>query len=257
VLAFGLSAFAVGSSAVTVIAGALVDRLSARRLVPFSLVAMFLACLTLAGVGSAEGALLYFGLLGVQSGLMSVIHGAIWAEIYGVTHLGSISALATPAMVFASGLAPALVGILIGWYWTVTSIALLMAGYTVAATILATVGIRGALGGVRERKCPLARSGDASPLSTDSDVHERQPSALQLPRHRSTQGWCPASEVRHHLQRALERTWRSKGHEQAHVSSVVQTPKSASDTCREVVADFGITTRAVARCAPPLSGSAG
>lgn len=145
VLAFGLSAFAVGSFAMMIVAGMLVDRLTTRRLVPFSLAPVVLACLTLAGTVSGEGALLFFALLGIQSGLMSVVHGAIWAEVYGVTHLGSIRAFATSAMVFASGLAPALVGALIGWQWSVTSIALLMAGYAVFATILATAGVRGLL----------------------------------------------------------------------------------------------------------------
>jgi MFS family permease len=142
VLAFGLSVFAVGSFAMMLIAGVLVDRMSARRLVPFCLIPLALACTTLALTDSTFGALTFFGLLGAQSGLMSVIHGAIWAEIYGITHLGSIRAFATSMMVFSTGLAPAVLGALIGWQWSVTSIALLLAGYTVIATVSASIGIR-------------------------------------------------------------------------------------------------------------------
>jgi MFS family permease len=142
VLAFGLSVFAVGSFVMMLAAGVLVDRISARRLIPFCLIPLASACTTLALTDSTFGALAFFGLLGVQSGLMAVIHGAIWAEIYGITHLGSIRAFATSMMVFSSGLAPAVVGALIGWQWSITSIALLLVGYTVSATVLAAIGIR-------------------------------------------------------------------------------------------------------------------
>ena len=48
VLAFGLSVFAVGSFAMMLVAGVLVDRTSARELIPFSLIPLALACTTLA-----------------------------------------------------------------------------------------------------------------------------------------------------------------------------------------------------------------
>jgi len=90
-----------------------------------------LACAILAATDSTLGPLAFFSLLGVQSSLMSVIHGAVWAEVYGVIHLGAIRAFATSTMVFASGLAPAIVGALIGWGWIIAAIALMLTVYSV------------------------------------------------------------------------------------------------------------------------------
>ena len=81
------------------ITGVLVDRLTTRRLMPFSLVPTILACAVLASTESRLDALAFFSLLGVQSGLMSGIHSAVWAEVYGVIHLGAIRAFATSTMV--------------------------------------------------------------------------------------------------------------------------------------------------------------
>jgi MFS family permease len=141
VLAFGLTAFAAGSFVMMLTTGVLVDRLTTRRLMPFSLLPTILACAVLAATDSRWGALVFFSLLGVQSGLMSVIHVAVWAEVYGVIHLGAIRAFATSTMVFASGLAPAIVGVLIGWEWTIAGIVLLLAAYSVIASGAALFGV--------------------------------------------------------------------------------------------------------------------
>jgi hypothetical protein len=80
-IASSLSVFAVGSLAMMIVAGPLVDRFSARRLVPVCLTPLALACLILALSHGTPGALALFGLLGVGSGLTAVMLGAIWAEL--------------------------------------------------------------------------------------------------------------------------------------------------------------------------------
>jgi MFS family permease len=132
-IASSLSVFAAGSLAMMILAGALVDRFSARRLVPFCLSPLALACLILAASDGTGGALVFFGLLGVGSGLTAVMVGAIWAEIYGITHLGAIRAFGASVMVFSSGLAPVVVGVMFDWGWSVDAIALGCAGYCAAA----------------------------------------------------------------------------------------------------------------------------
>ena len=132
-IASSLAVFAVGSFAMMVVAGPLVDRFSARRLVPFCLAPLAVACVTLAFSNAALGAVAFFALLGVGSGLTAVILGAIWAELYGVTHLGAIRAFGASAMVFSSGLAPVAMGFMIDWGWSVDAIALGCAAYCVAA----------------------------------------------------------------------------------------------------------------------------
>jgi hypothetical protein len=74
------------------------------------------------------------GLLGVTTGSGAVLLGALWAELYGVTHLGAIRAFATSAMVFSTGLAPAFMGLLIDHGLAMESIALGCAAYCLLAS---------------------------------------------------------------------------------------------------------------------------
>ena len=141
-IAAGLSAFALGSFSMLLVAGFLVDRFGARRLVPVCLVPMLLACLVLASAGSTPAALAYFALLGVGSGLTGVVLSTLWAELYGVAHLGAIRAFAASTMVFSSGLGPAALGILIDAGVRVESVALACAAYCVAASALAATARR-------------------------------------------------------------------------------------------------------------------
>jgi MFS family permease len=138
-IASSLSVFAVGSFAMMIVAGPLVDRFSARRLVPFSLAPLALGCLGLAVIDGTPGAVAFFGLLGIGSGLTAVMFGAIWAELYGVTHLGAIRAFGAAAMVFSSGLAPVAMGFMIDWRLSVDAIALGCAVYCVAASAVASM----------------------------------------------------------------------------------------------------------------------
>mgnify|MGYP000536242770 CR=1 FL=1 len=141
-VASALSAFAVGSFIMMLCTGVLVDRYSARRLVPFGMVPLGAACLVLSLSEASAAPFAFFGLLGVGSGMEAVIVGAIWAEVYGVTHLGAIRAFATAMVVFASGLAPVAVGVMIDTQWSVGAIAMSCAIYCGVASILAALASR-------------------------------------------------------------------------------------------------------------------
>ncbi|WP_193368877.1 MFS transporter [Pelagibius marinus] len=136
-LAGSFTAYAACALGGLLLAGPLVDRFAARRLVPLLLVPLTLACLTLALSDAAPAATLFMGLLGLTTGSGSVIFGALWAELYGVTHLGAIRACATSAMVFSTGLAPATLGFFIDRGAGMESIALACALYCLIAGGLA------------------------------------------------------------------------------------------------------------------------
>lgn len=93
--------------------GFLIDRFSARALLPFYLLPTTLALVLLAVATAPPAAAVALGLLGVTAGTNSGISGAVWAELYGTRHLGSIRSLAVALMVFASALGPGLMGWLI------------------------------------------------------------------------------------------------------------------------------------------------
>lgn len=132
-LASGLSVNAAGALAMMILAGGLIDRFSAVKIVPYCLAPMTLACISLAMLDNVFGALLFFALLGIGWGLTAVMIGTIWAELYGVTHLGAIRAFAAALNVFASGLAPPILGVLLDWQMTAEAIAAACATYCVSA----------------------------------------------------------------------------------------------------------------------------
>ncbi|MEX1146798.1 MAG: MFS transporter [Sphingomonadales bacterium] len=105
--------FAIGQVVGNLGAGQLVDRLSARRLMPFFLLPLAVGC-TAAAMGQHPwlAAVLMAG-AGLTAGSMSPITNAMWVETYGTRHLGAIRALAVSILVVSSALSPALFGILI------------------------------------------------------------------------------------------------------------------------------------------------
>ncbi|WP_051332710.1 MFS transporter [Cucumibacter marinus] len=94
------------------IAGSLIDRYGAHRLLPFLLVPFSLACLVLWATDHPASIPVFFALAGASGGMVGSTMNALWAEVYGTAHLGAIRALATSAMVLASALGPGIVGVL-------------------------------------------------------------------------------------------------------------------------------------------------
>ena len=105
-----LAGTAVGSSLLT---GMAVDRIGAWRILPFLLVPFTFAILVLWAGKSELTIPFFFMLAGMTGGMMHGTVGAIWAELYGTAHIGSIRALSTSGMVLASAVGPGIVGALI------------------------------------------------------------------------------------------------------------------------------------------------
>jgi len=104
------AALSIGSSLVF---GVLVDRFTACRILPLYLVPLGIGIVTLGLFDGPWVALVALGSIGMTAGAGMATVGAMWAELYGTRHLGSIRALSVAAMVFSSALGPGLTGILI------------------------------------------------------------------------------------------------------------------------------------------------
>jgi len=93
--------------------GVLVDRFSARRVVPPFLLPLAAGLASL--VISDQRFLVwpFMLLMGITAGLYFTGLSALWAELYGAKHLGAIKSLTNAVMVFSSALGPALVGFLL------------------------------------------------------------------------------------------------------------------------------------------------
>jgi sugar phosphate permease len=124
--------------------GSLIDRAGARCLLPYYLMPLGLALLGLAAFDHPIMALIFMVGYGITAGARSTIINTLWAEVYGVIHLGAIRAVVQTCMVVTSGLAPASFGILIDRGVTIEAIALASLLVLVIGTILAGLAIRGA-----------------------------------------------------------------------------------------------------------------
>ena len=114
-LQFSLSftVMAIMTFVFALIAGQLVDRFSAVSLLPYFLLPLAAACVAMWGMETNYAGFVFMGLLGVSYGFSSTLFGALWPEIYGVKHLGSIRSVIIAMMVFGTALGPGLTGYLI------------------------------------------------------------------------------------------------------------------------------------------------
>ncbi len=137
-----LMAYAISSIIFSLIAGTLVDRHGAKALMPVFCLPIALGGLCLMA-GSAEmwiaGILISFG---AASGMTGAVTAPYWAEVYGLRHLGSIKAVATAVMIFASALSPALYGWLFDAGVTVPAVGALNVGFALAACASAYLALR-------------------------------------------------------------------------------------------------------------------
>jgi len=131
------SAYAALSVLAVVITGPLVDRIGAKRLTGIFLAPLAGSALSVGFLDGSWAAPVYLGLLGFSAGITAVILGALWAELYGLSHLGAIKAFGQSAMVFSTGLAPAAMGLLIDNGGSIETISIGCTAYCFVASILA------------------------------------------------------------------------------------------------------------------------
>ena len=141
-LAAGLSVFAVGHVTGLFLAGPTVDRFGAGRVLPPALIPLALAGLALALITPSWGILVWSGLLGVGLAFGATAAGALWAELYGVTHLGAIRGLFQALAVFATAIGPVTTGWLLDAGLGPFGLGLGLAAGIGLAALLATLGLR-------------------------------------------------------------------------------------------------------------------
>ena len=135
--------YAVGSVVAGLLAGPLIDRITAVRVIPMFLVPMILALLIISAFDNPYWAWPYLFLLGVNVGINYTGLTALWAEIYGVRNIGSIRSLIVSFSVLASALGPMGMGAMMDADISMEVIAMIFAGYCCVATVLMTLALRG------------------------------------------------------------------------------------------------------------------
>jgi MFS family permease len=117
-------AYALATVMASFLAGPIVDRLGALRVMPFYLLPMGCALLFLAVVGAPWAALAFMLVAALTTGAGHPITGAMWAEAYGIAHLGAIRSLHHALMVLGTAMSPAAMGLMIDQGVTMETIAL-------------------------------------------------------------------------------------------------------------------------------------
>lgn len=136
VFAAGYVAFAGCQIAVALVTGPAVDRVGARRVARVYLAPLAAGLTLLAASDAVWAGLVFLALCGATSGASSTLLGTLWAEIYGVRHLGAIRALVSAFSVVSSALSPALMGWALDAGVSIEAIALACAAYVVCAIAL-------------------------------------------------------------------------------------------------------------------------
>ncbi|MAZ84242.1 MAG: MFS transporter [Rhizobiales bacterium] len=143
------SSFIVMSSMTIVfalIAGQLIDRFSAVRILPSFLLPLAASCIVLATTQSPWGAYIFMALMGISYGFSSTLFGALWPELYGAKHLGSIRAVIVAMMVLATAMGPGLTGWLIDIGVSYPAQIAAMGVYCILSAVVMTVVSRKAAG---------------------------------------------------------------------------------------------------------------
>ena len=129
----GYAACQVGTA---LIAGPVIDRIGARRTSRFYLAPLGLGLLVLAAFDPVWSGYLFLMAAGTTAGFSSTLLGTLWAELYGVRHLGAVRALVTACSVVASALSPVLLGVLLDGGVSMEAIAVGCAIYLAAGVVI-------------------------------------------------------------------------------------------------------------------------
>jgi len=128
--------FAAGQLLTGIASGPLVDRFTGARLLSWFALPMGVGLAVLALSDEALIAAAFMLGLGVTAGLSPTVVGSLWAELYGVLHLGGIRAMATSIMVFGTAASPALMGWLIDGGVSMEAMAWASVAYVLSASVV-------------------------------------------------------------------------------------------------------------------------
>ena len=136
VIAQSFMSYSVLSVLTLFLSGFLIDKFTSRKLLIYMNIPLLLSVIVLFFFDTPITAFIFLGLVGISNGFSNILGSSTWAELYGVKYLGSIKALTTALMVFATAFGTALFGYLIDIGFTVGDIAVVSGTYIFISLIL-------------------------------------------------------------------------------------------------------------------------
>ncbi len=112
-IAASIAVAAITTIVFSLLSGFLIDRFTARQMLPSFLIPLGIGNLLLGWMDAPSIIIIYMLLHGVSNGISNTLFGALWPEVYGTRYLGAVRSLTMAAMVIASALGPGATGWLI------------------------------------------------------------------------------------------------------------------------------------------------
>ena len=136
VIAQSFMSYSIFSVLTLFLSGFLIDKFTSRKLLIYMNIPLLLSVIVLFFFDTPVTAFIFLGLVGISNGFANILGSSTWAELYGVKYLGSIKALTTALMVFATAFGTALFGYLIDIGFSVGDIAVVSGSYIFISLIL-------------------------------------------------------------------------------------------------------------------------
>ena len=136
IIAQSFMAYSIMTVITLFFSGFLIDKFSSRKQLVYMNIPLLFAALTLFYFDNSISSFFFLGLIGISNGFANVLGSSTWAEIYGVKHIGSIKALTTALMVFATAFGTALFGFLIDNDFSIEQISIISSTYISISLIL-------------------------------------------------------------------------------------------------------------------------
>jgi MFS family permease len=105
-MALNITAYAIASFSFSILAGPIIDKLSAKKVFPFILFPMVIGLIFLIVFKHPFATTLFWFFLGITAGLNPTVSNALYAEEYGIQGLGAVRSLFTFVMVGSTALGP-------------------------------------------------------------------------------------------------------------------------------------------------------
>ena len=144
IIAQSFMAYSILSVITLIISGILIDKFTSRKLIVYMNIPLLISVFIIIYFDQSFTAFIFLGLIGISNGFANVLGSSTWAEIYGVKYIGSIKALTTALMVFATAFGTALFGYLIDRGFSIEQIGVISAVY-ISISLISLFFIRGKL----------------------------------------------------------------------------------------------------------------
>jgi len=136
VIAQSFMSYSIFSVLTLFVSGYLIDKFTSRKLLIYMNIPLLFSAIVLFFFDTPIVAFVFLGLVGISNGFANILGSSTWAEIYGVKYLGSIKALTTALMVFATAFGTALFGLLIDIGFSIEEIIAVSGTYILTSLIL-------------------------------------------------------------------------------------------------------------------------